>query len=206
MPMKLEDVIPTDSPVTCVIMVSILICSCIGFYSRYFFMRMILHPYSVFRQNQFYRLITGDLVSNDPVHLALNEAMLSFFGGNLEQELNRRSVHGSLLFLFIYFFSWICGIVYTTLKYRNDFEYSTAGASGSILGCAVSFMILQPDMIAFYLPVIGGLKNKYDALILILVLIVYKMKTNNPMINHELHLFGAIGGIIGTVLLIYLKI
>lgn len=206
MPMKLDDIIPTDSPVTCTLMVAILIASCAGFVSRLFFMRAILHPYSVVRQNQYYRLISGDLVSNDFMHLLLNELMLSFFGGNLEEELNKRSHHGSLLFLLVYLCSWFCGIAHTTLRYRDDFDYSSAGASGSILGCAVSFMILQPNLIAFYLPVIGGVKNKYDALILILVLIIYQKKTHNPMINHEIHFFGAIGGIIGTLFLIYLKI
>lgn len=204
MPMKLEDVIPTDSPATCAIMVVILACSCIGFFSRYFFMKTILHPYSVVKEHQYYRLFSGDLVSNDPMHLVLNELMLCFFGGKLEQELNRRSHHGSLHFLLVYLCSWFCGVVYTTLRYRGDFEYSSAGASGSILGCAVSFMILVPNKIAFYLPVFGGVKNKYDALILILILIVYQKRTNNPMVNHELHLFGAVGGIIATLMLIYL--
>lgn len=204
--MKLDDIIPTDSPVTCTIMLLIFMCSCIAFFNRKFFMRMILHPYSVVRENQFYRALTGDLVSNDPVHLILNELMLSFFGGKLEQELNKRAYHGSCYFLFVILCSWASGIIYTIWRYQNDFDYSTAGASGSIMGCAISYMILRPNKIAFYLPVIGGVPNKYDALIFILVLIVYQRRTNNPMINHELHLFGAIGGIISTVLLLYLKI
>jgi membrane associated rhomboid family serine protease len=204
--MKLDDVIPTDSPVTCIIMSAILVCSCIGFFSRYFFMRTILHPHSIIRENQYYRLVTGDLVSNDPMQLILNELMICFFGGNLEQELNRRYLHGSLHFLLIYLISWFFGVLYTTLRYQGDFDYSSAGASGSILGCAISFMILVPNKIAFYLPVFGGVKNKFDALILILVLIVYQKRTNNPMVNHELHFFGALGGIIATLLLIYVKI
>lgn len=169
-------------------------------------MRTILHPYSIVRQRQYYRVITGDLVSNDPLHLLLNELMLCFFGGKLEQELNRRSHQGSFYFFMVYACSWIFGVGAMTLRYSNDFEFSSAGASGSILGCALSFMILVPNKIAFYLPFFGGVKNQYDALILILVLIVYQKRTNNPMINHELHFFGALGGIAATILLICFKI
>jgi len=201
MALKIDDIVPTDAPITCMMMLLILIFSVTGLFRRNIFMRMILHPSSIYKQRQYYRIFTAELVSNDVMHLLLNEAVLSFFGGNLEEELNRRSSHGWLDFLFIYGCSWFLGTVYTTMKHRNDFDFSSAGASGSVLGCAFSYMVLQPNVIACYLPFIGGLQNKYEALILIIMLIIYQKKTNNTMINHEMHFFGAIGGILGTFIL-----
>ncbi len=201
MAFKIDDVIPTDAPVTCMLMLLILIFSMIGIMRRDVFMKMVLHPFSISKQRQYYRMFTADLVSNDLMHLVLNEFVLSFFGGNLEEEMNRRSAHGGLYFLFIYGCSWLFGTVYTILRNNNDFDFSSAGSSGSVLGCAFSYMILQPNVIACYLPVIGGLKNKYEGIILIVMLIIYQRKTNNPMINHEMHFFGAIGGVLGTFVL-----
>jgi len=192
-----------STPVTFALMLIIFSVSIVSFYNRSFFMKMILHPYSIFKQREYYRLVTSDLVHVDFIHLMLNEAMLYFFGGNLEEELKRHSSYGSWQFLIIYFSSWLCGVVYTTIKHRNEFDFSSAGASGSILGCAISFMIMQPNTIAFYVPLIGGVKNKYDALIFILALIWYQRKSKNQMLNHELHLFGALGGIVATLILFH---
>jgi membrane associated rhomboid family serine protease len=60
---------------------------------------------------------------------------------------------------------------------------------------------LQPNFISLYLPLAGGVKNIYTALVVIVVLIVYQKKTGNPMVNHEIHFFGALGGIIFTLIM-----
>jgi len=120
---------------------------------------------------------------------------------NLEHSLNLRSSYGSALFVLIYGISYLTGVVVITLRHKNDVSYSSAGASGSIMGCMMSFMILEPDKIALYLPVYGGVKNSFMALLFIIGLIVYQYRSRNQLMNNELHFFCALGGIVVTIVL-----
>jgi membrane associated rhomboid family serine protease len=201
MPTQTSTFINHGTPVTYILMLIIFIFSSISLANRSFFMKMILHPYSIVKQHQWYRLLTADLVHNDIVHLILNEYMLCLGGGGLEETLNQKSVHGSWQFIFIYLFSYFSGIVYTTIRHRNDFNFSSAGASGSIMGVLFSFIILRPDFVAFYLPGVGAIKNIYGGLIYIALLIWQQKKRNDEITNHELHFFGALGGIAATFIL-----
>lgn len=188
-------------PVTWCLMLTILLSSAISLLNKNYFLRLLLHPVSVLRQKQVYRLFTSDFVHNDPVHLAMNEVMLFFVCGDLERYLRVQSPLGSLKYGVIYLVSLLAGSLAVTLLNREDFEYLSAGASGSVLGCMFSYTILQPQVIAFYLPVIGGVRNEFDALIFIGGLIYYKIRSKNTMINHELHFFGALGGIVTTLIM-----
>jgi membrane associated rhomboid family serine protease len=120
---------------------------------------------------------------------------------NLEHCLNELSPYGSGLFVIIYGISYLTGIVIITLRHKNNINYSSAGASGSIMGCMMSFMILKPDKIALYLPVYGGVKNSFMALLFIIGLIVYQYRSKNQLMNNELHFFSALGGIGATITL-----
>jgi len=188
-------------PVTIGLMVTILISTVTGFKHPGIYRKMVHHPNVMLNDRSYQRLITSDLVHNDVVHLLVNEGMAYYICGSLEEMLNGKSPHGSMEFMFIYAASHFSGILFTTIRHRNHFEYSSAGASGSILGCMMSYMILDPDYIAFYLPVFGGIRNIFAGLIVIAGLIVYQWRTKNEMMDHELHFYSAIGGIAGTLIL-----
>ncbi|WP_429380305.1 rhomboid family intramembrane serine protease [Mucilaginibacter sp. UYCu711] len=170
-------------------------------FSKKLHLKFILHPVSIFRHSEYYRLFTSDLVHNDIGHFLLNEVMAFYVCGDLERNLRSRSAHGSLLLLIIYLVSFASGIIYTTFRHRRDFDYSSAGASGSIIGCMMSFMILAPSYIALYLPLIGGIKNIYASLIVLIGLIIYKVRSGNELMDHERHFFSALGGILITLVL-----
>ena len=191
----------SEMPVTWFLMLTILLSSSISLFRRDYFLRLLLHPVSVIREKQFYRLFTADFVHNDPIHLLMNEVMLFFVCGNLETFLRAQSPYGSLRYGVIYLSSLLAGSLAVSLLNQDDFDYLSAGASGSVLGCMFSYTILQPHVIAFYLPVVGGVQNQFDALLFIGGLIYYKMRSKNTMINHELHFYGALGGIAVTLIM-----
>jgi membrane associated rhomboid family serine protease len=191
----------TTMPATIIIMVIILIFSIMGFRNNLFYLKMIHHPGSLLKNKEYHRLLTSDLVHNDFLHLLVNEAMALFICGNLEEILRKQSVYGSLEFLYIYLFSHFAGVVLTTIRHRKDFDYSSAGASGSILGCMMAFMILKPNYIGLYVPIVGGLKNIYVGLVVIIGLIIYQRRAGNPMMDNELHFYSALGGIVATLIL-----
>jgi membrane associated rhomboid family serine protease len=192
---------PQGSPVCLSLTGLITVLGVFGLQNQRFYISFLLHPASIKRDNAWYRLVSGDFVHNDLVHLLINAFAFFAIGSELEEYLRSTSAYGSLLFLVIYISSCFCGSFITFWKYRNDFTFSSAGASGSILGCMLGFMILQPYHVAFYLPVFGAVMNIYTALIYMAVLISYRWRSGNPMVSYEVHLYGAMGGIIATLII-----
>lgn len=190
-----------NSPVTYILMVLLLIFMAASMLKEKTFLKLLLHPFSIFRNREYYRLLTSDLVHNDIGHFVLNEFMLYVFGTDLEEHLRKKSESGSWQFLFIYLFSLISANLLTSIRHRLDFNYSSAGASGSIMGCVFAFMIIDPNGTALNYAVIGPVRNIFTGFIYLVLLIIYKWKRGNDMINHELHFYGALSGVVATLIL-----
>jgi membrane associated rhomboid family serine protease len=183
------------TPYTFILLLLILVCSLFSLNHSRFFMRLILHPYSIVHNRQYYRLLTADLVHNDLAHLGLNLFLGYIACAGLEEHMGAKM-------LWIYLASCLAGTVIMTWRHRNDFDWSATGASGSILGCLMGLMILKPQEIGFYLPGIGGVRNAYVALLYVAVLTWQQRKSNDQLISHGLHFYGAIGGIAITYLIV----
>jgi membrane associated rhomboid family serine protease len=190
-----------EAPATYCLMLIIALVSFAAIYKKEIFASLLLHPYSVSRQRQYYRLFTADLVHNDLVHLVFNEVSLYIFGANLEVTLERRIGNGGWHLLQIFVISELVSNVLYTLIHRNSFEYSSAGCSGSVMGCLFAFMILDPYGTALSFAFIGGIKNIFTGLIYILLLSYYRWKKGNEMVNHEIHLYGALSGILAVLII-----
>ncbi|MGP2550134.1 rhomboid family intramembrane serine protease [Mucilaginibacter rubeus] len=183
------------APVAYTLMISILLSSLIGLYHQVFFGKLILHPYTIINKREYYRVLTSDFVHVDFVHLIFNQIAFYVICSDLEELLNRKSRHGSLHFLVIYLISMLTANITATVRNSDNFNYSSAGASGSIMGCLFAFMLLDPFGHAVNVAVIGPIENIYTAPLYIAMLTYYKWKKKNEAINHDLHLYGAIGGI-----------
>jgi membrane associated rhomboid family serine protease len=165
------------------------------------FFQLLLHPSGIVELKEFYRLFTGDLVHNDLVHLLINQIMLFTFGSRLEEYLLLNTTGGNLKFLAIYISSCLAGSLFTTVRHWRDESYTNAGASGSIIGCMLGYVLLQPDIIAFYVPMFGGVRNIWGGLICIVAYMIYSIKNGKANINHEVHFFGGLGGIAATIII-----
>jgi membrane associated rhomboid family serine protease len=187
------------APMCCSLMSLISVVTFWALKDQRLFFRLLLHPNGIVASKEYYRLITGDLVHNDIIHLILNQIMLFTFGTRLEEYLLLTTSHGSLKFLAIYLSSCLAGSLMTTFRYRKELEYTNAGASGSIIGCMLGYVLMQPDIIAFYVPVLGGVKNLFGGLICIVAFTIYQFRISKGQINHEVHFFGGVGGIVTTL-------
>jgi len=191
-----------NAPVTIFLMAAILLMAIISSFNRKIRLNLVLHPFSVLKQQEYYRLVSADFIHNDFIHLALNEYLLYAYGANLEDYLNASGSYGSLKFAVIYLISCLSGTIVTTMINRKNFGFSSAGASGSIMGCLFGYVILRPKRVALYLPVFGSIINLYWGLICILLIIIYTWKSQNDLISEQQHFFGALGGIMTTLLLV----
>ncbi|WEA01780.1 rhomboid family intramembrane serine protease [Mucilaginibacter sp. SJ] len=189
-----------NSAVSVVLFLAILGCSLAGLLDRKFFMKLFFHPYSVVNDGQYYRLLSSDLVHVNWVHLLVNLLMLYAGCVGLEGFLSEKSAIGHLIFSGIYLVSHFVGIILITIRHYRDFGFSSAGASGSIMGCLFCYMVIQPDVVAFYVPVVGPVNNIFAGLIFIVMLIRLQFK-DQQVFNHELHFYSGAAGLVLGVLL-----
>jgi len=185
----------TTTPVASIIFVFTLITSIYAFNDPTLYGKFMLHPYSVSRRQKLYTLITSGLIHADWMHLIFNMMTFYFFAFQLEAMI------GSWRFGMVYFLGLILSDIPSVIKHKNDMWYNSLGASGAISAVLFSFILFQPfsSMIIFPIPVpiwavvFGPLYLIYCA---------YASKQARDNINHDAHLFGALTGLIVTVIIV----
>lgn len=184
-----------QTPVASLILIFTVVTSIYAFNDHTLYGKFMLHPYSVYRKNKIYTLITSGLIHSDWMHLIFNMMTFFFFAFSLEAQI------GSLRFGLIYFLSLILSDITSVLKHKDDFWYNSLGASGAISGVLFSYILFYPlsKLYLFFIPIgipavlFGGLYLMYC---------VYASKQSRDNINHDAHFFGALTGIIITILII----
>jgi membrane associated rhomboid family serine protease len=186
----------TKSPVTFFLSIIVLLVSVLSFVNKKVLFAFMLHPFSVIRQRQYYRIFTADLVNADLMHLVLNEFMLYVFCSDLEETLRNRVRAGSLEFALIYWGCLVFASALVIIRHYKDFNYSSTGTSGSIMGCMFAFMVIDPDYVLTHFPGIGEVKNIYGGLFYIIALVVYQRRKREERVNHEFHFYTAAAGVL----------
>lgn len=184
-----------QTPVASLILLFTVVTSIYAFNDHTLYGKFMLHPYSVYRKNKLYTLITSGMIHSDWMHLIFNMMTFFFFAFTLEAQI------GSFKFGLIYFTSLILSDIPTIFKHKNDFWYNSLGASGAISGVLFSFILFYPltPLYLFFIPIgipavlFGGLYLLYC---------VYASRQSRDNINHDAHFFGALTGIIITILII----
>jgi len=154
--------------------------------------KLVLHPFSVTRENRWYTLITSGFIHADIWHLAFNMLSFYFFAGRLE------AVVGTENFLLIYFGSMIISDLPTIYKQRDNPNYRSLGASGAVSGIIYSSILFNPlgTIYIYFIPMPAIVFG-----ILFIVYGYYMEKRGMDYINHSAHNWGAISGIVLTLIL-----
>jgi membrane associated rhomboid family serine protease len=183
------------APVACVIFAITIIVTLIAFYNDELYDKLILQPYNVSRGKYVYTLITSGFIHADWMHLLFNMMTYFFFAFQLERDL------GHWQFGLLYMVSLVLSDLPSVAKHKNDLWYRSLGASGAISAVVFSYILFYPlnSMYLMFLPIpiyaiIFG--------VLYLVYCSYASKQNRGNINHDAHFFGALSGVMITVVLI----
>jgi membrane associated rhomboid family serine protease len=185
----------TEAPVACAIFAITIAISLIAFSSDLVYDKFILHPYNVSKGKQLYTLITSGFIHVDYMHLFFNMLSYYFFAFSLERAM------GHWQFALLYILSLILSDLPSVAKHKDDYGYRSLGASGAISAVIFSSILYNPlaSMMIMPLPI------PIPAIIfgaLYLVYCSYASKRQLGNINHDAHLFGAISGIVITVVLV----
>ena len=192
------------APVASFIFAFTLATSIWAFYNDNIYENLILNPYSVSRGRRVFTLISSGFIHADVMHLAFNMLSYFFFAFQLEhgnKNLNFAGI-GHWQFGVLYFGSLILSDLPSVYKHRNDSWYNSLGASGAISAVIFSFIMFNPitgRLGLMFLPGIDMPAVIFGALYL--VYCNYMSKRAQDNINHDAHFFGALSGVLITIIL-----
>lgn len=183
------------APVASVIFVFTIITSLYAFYDHSLYGKFMLHPYSVSKGQNVYTLITSGLVHADWMHLFFNMFTFYAFAFTLERLM------GSWQFGLLYFLGLVLSDLPTVFKHKDHFNYNSLGASGAISAVLFSYILFNPMSKIYIMFIPIGIPAVVFG-ILYLIYCAYASRNSRDHINHDAHFFGALTGLIFTIIFV----
>ena len=175
--------------------------SILAFNRQDLFDKLKFNAYLILSKKEWYRFLSYGLVHADYVHLFINMFVLYSFGEIVEVFFQHYFGPRALVF---YLLLYIGGLAFSTLYdfgiHKKNVWYNAVGASGAVSAVVFSSIILYPSgkIFLFFIPI--GIPAPLFGL-LYLAYSFYMAKKAKDNIGHNAHFFGAIFGILFTVLL-----
>ena len=153
----------------------------------------MFHPYTVSRGGKIYTFITSGLIHADWMHLFFNMFTFYFFAFRLE------AMMGHWQFGLMYFLSLVLSDLPSLVKNKDNYRYNSLGASGAISAILFSYILYDP------LSIIGVMFIPMPAIVFGVLYLVYSWymgKKGQDNIGHDAHFFGALTGLIFTIIVV----
>jgi len=165
------------------------------------YQKWMMNPYAVVHKKQYYRLITSGFIHNGYVHLGFNMITLYFFGDVIEQIFQYYyGGSGTFYYLLLYFMGMVIADLPTLYKNRNNPNYNSLGASGAVSAVVFSSILFNPTAkICLFLPLLCLPGFIFG--ILFLAYSYFQGKRMADNINHDAHLYGALFGVIFSIII-----
>lgn len=175
-----------------IILISVL-ASLYAWENQQVYQKWLFNPYLVKKNGEYHRFITSALIHSDYMHLIFNMITLYYLGQIAEQLL------GSFYFVVLYVLGVIVADLPTYFKHQNHYSYNSIGASGGVSAVVFSGILFYPTitLCLFFVLCLPG----FVLGILYLFYSAYMARTDSLYINHDAHLYGALFGIVFTILL-----
>ncbi len=184
--------------ITLIIVIVTCLVSIGGLSSQKIINDLIFYPPAINR-NQYYRFITHGFIHADYFHLAFNMLALYSFGESLEKVLFSHSCvfgdNGKYFFLLLYFTGLIVSSLPDYIKFRNNYQFRSLGASGAVSAVLFATITLLPQLPINFMFIPIGIPGFIFAIIYLFAS-AYLDKRGGGNINHSAHLWGALFGII----------
>ena len=184
------------APVTLVILAITCLVSFVAFSNPRLLERLVLWPPAISRQHQYDRLLTCGLVHADFGHLLFNMFTFLSFGAYIERLFTPRI--GALGYALFYAGGVVLSALPSYLRHQDDVNYRSLGASGAVSAVLFAYILIRPwsMLLIFAIPV-----PAIVFAVIYLVYTIYMDRRQTDRINHSAHLWGAVYGIVFTIVL-----
>lgn len=176
------------------------IISLMAFQNHKLFDELIFYPYRIWRNKEWYRLVSCSFIHADITHLLFNMIAFWSFGNVVEESFATIFPgKGRTLYIIMYFGAVVSADIYNLFRRRDDPGYRSLGASGGVSAIVFSFILLNPfgNIMLMFFPIgipayiFGGLY---------LVYCFYMARRGGDNIGHIAHFTGAIFGFVFPIL------
>ncbi len=161
---------------------------------------LIFYAPAISQRNQWYRFFSCGLIHADWGHLIFNMLALYLFGRNLEVYFTYAfQEKGKILYLILYILALAVSVLPTYFKNRNNYHYRSLGASGAVSAVIFSSILFDPisGIGLFFIPIyVAG----FIFAIIYLLISGWMDKKGQGNINHSAHIWGAVFGIVFTII------
>ncbi len=185
---------------TNIIILITVVLSISALYNQQLMHKLIFNPYMITERGQWYRFLTSGFIHADWIHLLINMLVLWSFGNVVEQYYAAIfEEKASFYYLLLYAGGLIISITPSYTRHKHNAGYNALGASGAVSAVLFTAILFKPlDKIYLYgligLPgiVLGVAYLGYS---------YYMDKKGGGIVNHDAHFWGAIYGVLFTILL-----
>jgi membrane associated rhomboid family serine protease len=177
------------------------IASIICFNNEELFSRLRFNAFDVKHSNQWYRFFSYGFLHAGWLHLLINMMVLYFFGKVVEHKYHSLFHEKYILYyILLYMGGLLLSIIPAYGKHKNDVFYNAVGASGAVTAVLFTSILLSPlaPVSFFFIPVaipgwiFGLLYIAYE---------FYMSRSAKDNIGHDAHFWGALYGVIFTIIL-----
>lgn len=162
--------------------------------------KWVFSPYRVNTRNEYFRFISSGFIHGDQMHLLFNMFTFYFFGSVIEKVYQYYfGGIGAVLFVVLYLMGIVVSDLKTYVKHKNDPHYRALGASGGVSAVVFSSIMFFPlnKICLFAILCLPG----FILGILYIIYSFYQGKQIGGRINHDAHLYGAVFGIIFSIII-----
>lgn len=183
---------------TLAILIITVIISLLAFNNSDILHRFIFNPYRIKRNGEWYRFWSAGFIHADYAHLGFNMLAFYSFGRYVEQMFSiSLGAKGMLMYMLLYLLGMGFSHIYSYTKYKDSPNYNALGASGAVSAVIFSSIILSPrsEIYFYFIPV-----KAYIFGPVYLALSAYLSRQGYDNIGHDAHFFGAIFGVLFTII------
>lgn len=181
--------------ITLIIIAVSIVISLIAWNNGNIYYGFMMNPYEIFKQKQYWRLVTSGFIHSGYMHLGFNMFTFFFFGNVVEIIFGQiLGSSGTMVFILFYLSAIVISDLPTAIQNRHYPGYNSLGASGAVSSMVFASIIYLPlnKICLFAILCLPGF-------ILGTLYIIYsytQSKSISDNINHQAHLYGAIYGIV----------
>ncbi len=163
--------------------------------------KMMFNAYMIKERKEWYRFFSHGLIHGDWMHLGFNMLALYMFGKELEDHYARLfDEKGILFFILLYVGGLAMSSLYSYERNKENIYYNALGASGAVSAVIYSFIMIEPlrPLQFMFVPIDIP---AYIFGFVYLGIEYYLSKKGNTGIAHDAHFWGAIYGVVLTIMI-----